>query len=87
MNFSFSLAPLYMWRSAGLVAVYETVVSGLLEAMREGEMRTQEQHARVRAAFTSTIARRMSACMPPNNLAALGPGGEQTPSQDRVIPS
>ena len=45
-------------------------------------MRTRVQHARVGAAFTKAIARRMSACMTPNYLAALGPGGEQTPSQD-----
>ena len=45
-------------------------------------MRTRVQHARVGAAFTKEIARRMSACMTPNYLAALGPGGEQTPSQD-----
>ena len=50
--------------------------------MREGEMRTRAQHARVGAAFTKAIARRMSTCMAPNYLAALGPGGEQTPSQD-----
>ena len=53
-----------------------------LQAMREGEMRTRAQHARVGAAFTKAIARRMSTCMAPNYLAALGPGGEQTPSQD-----
>ena len=58
-----------------------------LQAMREGEMRTQEQHARVGAAFPNTIVRRMPACMPPNNLAALGPRGEQTPAQDTVISS
>ena len=45
-------------------------------------MRTRVQHARVGAAFTKEIARRMSACMTPNYLAALGPGGEQSPSQD-----
>jgi hypothetical protein len=45
-------------------------------------MRTRAQHARVGAAFTNAIARRMSTCMTPNYLAALGPGGEQTPSQD-----
>jgi hypothetical protein len=45
-------------------------------------MRTRVQHARVGAAFIKAIARMMSACMPPNYLAALGPGGEQPPSQD-----
>ena len=45
-------------------------------------MRTRAQHARVGAAFTKAIARRMSACMTPNYLVALGPGAEQTPSQD-----
>ena len=38
-------------------------------------MRTQVQHACVEAAFTNTLARRMPACMPPNDLAALGPQG------------
>ena len=52
------------------------------ESYIEGEMRTRAQHARVGAAFTKAIARRMSTCMAPNYLAALGPGGEQTPSQD-----
>jgi hypothetical protein len=65
--------------------VYETVVSGLIEAMREGEMTTREQRVSIGTAFTNTIARRMPACMPPNNLAALGPRGEQTPSWDTVI--
>ena len=45
-------------------------------------MRTRVQHACVEAAFTNTVARRMSACMTPNYLVALGPGGEQPPSQD-----
>ena len=58
------------------------VLSSRLQAMTEGEMRTRAQHARVGAAFTKAIARRMSTCMTPNYLAALGPGGEQTPSQD-----
>ena len=58
-----------------------------LQAMKEGEMRTRVQHACVEAVFTNTIARRMPACMPPNNLAALGPRGEQTPSRDTVISS
>ena len=46
-----------------------------LQAMREGEMRTRVQHARVGAAFTKAIARRMSACMTPNYLVALSPTG------------
>ena len=45
-------------------------------------MRTRVQHTRVGAAFTKAIARWMSACMTPNYLVALGPGGEQPPSQD-----
>ena len=58
------------------------VLSSRLQAMTEGEMRTRAQHARVGAAFTKAIARTMSTCMTPNYLAALGPGGEQPPSQD-----
>ena len=58
------------------------VLSSRLQAMTEGEIRTRVQHARVGAAFTKAIARRMSTCMTPNYLAALGPGGEQTPSHD-----
>ena len=62
IHFSFSLASLYMWsivqtlaRSAGLVAVYEAVVSGLPEAMREGEMTTREQRAHIGADIENEI--------------------------------
>jgi len=50
--------------------------------MREGEIRTRAQRTRVGVPFIKAIARRMSACMTPNYLVALGPGAEQTPSQD-----
>ena len=77
---------------SALVCTHRFVSCGLPPAafkpcMKEGEMRTQVQHVCVEAAFINTIARRMPACMPPNNLAALGPRGEQTPSQDTVISS
>ena len=47
-------------------------------------MRTRVQHTHVGAAFTKVIARKMSVCMTPNYLVALGPGAEQTPSEKEV---
>jgi hypothetical protein len=74
---------------APIARLFAPIVSALWSAtvlppssQKEGEMRTRVQHACVEAVFTNKIARRMPACMPPNNLAPLGPRGEQTPSWD-----
>jgi hypothetical protein len=68
--------------SVRLVAVnpdVTMVLSSRLQAMTEGEMRTRAARVRPEAPFTEAIARRMSTCMPPNYLTALGLAGENNP--------
>ena len=62
------------------------VLSSRLQAMTEGEMRTRAQHARVGAAFTKAIARRMSTCMTPNYLATNPFSGRaEQPEKERCF--